>query len=134
MKSIYRKLYCLVLIYSLGSGIVKGQVALSNMNQVNNLIDDVVFKTLLQVDLQKAEAVDLSNKKCFIPMSNYIEEKVFGKGNTLAIDGEKISEFIIYQIKDGVKRKALSKKLSASLQKGKFTTSEQAPAKLTDEK
>ena len=134
MNKIYRKLYCLVVIYSLSSGITNGQIALSNMNQVNNLIDDVVFKSLLQVDLQKAETVHLSSKKCFIPMVNYVEKNIIGKGILLDIDDEKVMEFIVRQIKAGVSERALSKKLITSLRKEEFKAGEQIPAKLTDEK
>lgn len=134
MNKYCRKLFCLALICSAGAGIANGQTTINTMSQVNNLIDDVVFRSLLEVDLQKAEAVNLSNKKCFIPTINYIDQKVFGKGNTIIIDGDKVKDFVVHMIKTGTTKKGLSKHILVSLKKGSFLTTEKTPSKISDEK
>ena len=127
-------LCCMVLMCSVNVGIVNGQVIFNTISKVNSMVDDVVFKSLLEVDFEKAELVQLSSKKCFAPMIKYIEKEVFAKGNSIMLDGDKIKECVVVQIKNGATKKTLSKKLLSSLKSGDFTISEPAPAKLTDEK
>ncbi len=68
------------------------------MSDVNNLFEDVEFKVMLQTDLKTAETLDLSSKKYFIPLSNYIDLNVIGKGKSIVLSSDKISTFIVSQI------------------------------------
>lgn len=75
-----------------------GQSSISTMSDVNNLLEEVEFKVMLQTDLHKAEALDLASKKYFIPFTNYIDLNVIGKGKSITLSSDKLSEFIISQI------------------------------------
>lgn len=134
MNNFFQKCYIMLLLCLVNSAIAKGQVVLSNMVQVHNVIDDVVFRSLLEVDMKKAEEIHLSTKKCFIPMLNFIEKNIFKKGSTVSLDVDKMKRFIVTQIKAGATKKELSKKLLVSLQKEEFKATELSPAKLSDEK
>ena len=68
------------------------------MSDVNNLLEEVEFKVMLQTDLHKAEALDLASKKYFIPFTNYIDLNVIGKGKSITLSSDKLSEYIISQI------------------------------------
>lgn len=75
-----------------------GQTSISTMSDVNNLLEEVEFKVMLQTDLYKAEVLDLASKKYFIPLTNYIDLNVIGKDKSITLSSDKLSEFIVSQI------------------------------------
>jgi hypothetical protein len=111
-----------------------GQTSLTTMSQVNNFIDDVVFRSLLEVDINKAEAINLAEKKCFLPMLNYIDYNILGVGHTVALDGNKMVGYIAQQVNAGVTENEFSEKLLHALVNKEFYFNADSTSHETSEK
>src|SRR5258706_4805719 len=70
----------------------------NTVSQLNNHLDDIEFKVLLATDVQKVEAMNLTDYKYFIPLINYIDLNVIGKGKTVTINTDMLVDFIKEQI------------------------------------
>ena len=106
-----KRILFFILLFISGQNMVSGQTSISTMSDVNNLLEEVEFKVMLQTDLHKAEVLDLASKKYFIPLTNYIDLNVIGKGKSINLSSDKLSEYIISQINNVSTSEQLGEKI-----------------------
>ncbi|MCX6292223.1 MAG: hypothetical protein NT126_10735 [Bacteroidetes bacterium] len=97
------------------------QSTISTMSDLNNFFEMVEFNVMLQTDVQKGEALQITSKKFFIPLSNYIDLNVIGKGKSLVLNPDKMSSFIVSQLDSVSTSELLGHKLLDAFIDNKFS-------------
>lgn len=122
LRTTQTKVLLISLFFFFTCPFTKAQVTVNTLSEMNGLLDDIEFRILLNTDVKDASRLNLSEYRYFIPLINFLDLNVFGKGSTLHLDPDRMVTYISSLIPKAESGKDLSAQVLNGYKNGSYDT------------